>query len=323
MNVERMRALLGERLRGSVETNVLLAPYTTYRLGGPAAVVVEVEDEEDLEALHAVLREEGGGVPLLPMGRGSNVVVSDLGFPGVVVRLGKVFSTVEAWDPPGAPGSGVVAGGATSLPQLANWAARRGLAGLEWAVGVPGSVGGGVRMNAGAHGQDTAGVLSGARVLDLEDGAVRSIQMEGLGYAYRRSNLTEKDVVTRAWFHLTPEDPATIKERTDAYRRHRALTQPGALQNAGSVFKNPPGDHAGRLVDEAGLKGFSVGGASVSELHANFFIASEGATAQNVFDLVAEVRARVRATHGVDLEPEIRFIGAFEEHASTAGGGGR
>ena len=320
MNVDRLYEALSARLRGRVDRDILLAPYTTYRLGGRAALMVEADGDGDLEVLGAVLRAEQGEVPVLPLGRGSNLVVSDGGFPGVVVRLGKAFGGVTGWDPEGAPASGVVSGGATSLPQLANFAARRGLAGLEWAVGVPGSVGGGVRMNAGAHGKEIAQALASVNVWRIDRSSFDSLSVSDLGYEYRRSDLTERDIVTRAWFHLTPDAPEAIKARTDDYRRHRALTQPGALQNAGSVFKNPPGDHAGRLVDEAGLKGFAVGGASVSDLHANFFIASEGATAQDVFDLVAEIRVRVKERFGVELEPEIRFVGAFVER-SLAGGG--
>jgi UDP-N-acetylmuramate dehydrogenase len=155
--------------------------------------------------------------------------------------------------------------------------------------------------------------LVSARVLDLATGELGDRKAEELELAYRRSNLGPEHVVVDARFWLEPEDDKTVRMHMERYRKHRAETQPGAVQNAGSVFKNPPGDSAGRLVEAAGLKGFRVGGARVSELHANFFIASDGATAQQVYDLVTEVRERVRLTFGIELEPEIRFVGEFDD----------
>jgi UDP-N-acetylmuramate dehydrogenase len=305
--MEEVAALLRDRLEGRVEVDRPLAALTTYRLGGPAALYVEPRSAADLTALGEVLRaRHPGGVPVLALGRGSNLVVSDSGFPGVVIRMGQAFSWI---DPAGE--SGLEAGASTSLPLLANWAARRGLAGLEFAVAIPGSVGGAVRMNAGAHGGSVADHLDSAGVFALDDLELVRRRRDELGFAYRRSSLTENDVVVDARFELTADDPGAIRRRMDSYRRHRAETQPGAVQNAGSVFKNPAGDSAGRLVEAAGLKGFRVGGAAVSELHANFFVAGEGASAQDVYDLVKEVKRRVHAASGVELEEEIRFVGAF------------
>jgi UDP-N-acetylmuramate dehydrogenase len=167
-------------------------------------------------------------------------------------------------------------------------------------------------MNAGAHGAETADVLSKVLLLDLDTGALDHRSAAALDMSYRHSNITDRQVVLEAEFALPEDDPSAIRERTEAYRRHRAETQPGALQNAGSTFKNPPGDHAGRLVDVSGLKGFSVGGVSVSELHANFFVSRPDARAQDVFDLVRQVGERVAEATGVTLEPEVRFIGRFE-----------
>jgi UDP-N-acetylmuramate dehydrogenase len=302
-------------LEGKVATGVDLAPYTTYRLGGPAAVLVEPAGPADLEALGRVLREVDlgeGGVPVLPLGRGSNTVISEHGFPGIVIRLGSGFAGIETWDPPDLISAGAVAGAAVSLPQFANWAARRGLTGIEWAIAIPGSVGGGVRMNAGAHGGEMKDVVVSVRIWQLEHMVVEERLVEELDYGYRHCNLTDLDLVVEARFALQPDDVDAIRGRMEGYRRHRAQTQPGALQNAGSVFRNPPGDSAGRLVESAGLKGFRVGGAMVSELHANFFIAGDSATPQDVRDLVSEVRRRVAEVHGVELEPEIRFIGEFD-----------
>lgn len=302
--VEEMRPLL----KGSVRTEVRLDRFTTYRLGGPAALLIEPDSADDLRVVSEALAAHDA-IPVLPLGRGSNLVISDHGFPGVVIRLGASFSWMEPWQDGDA--LGVSAGAATSLPQVANWAARRSLSGLEWAISIPGSVGGGVRMNAGAHGGEVADRLVLAHIWDLRSG-VADRPVSDLGYSYRRSNLTEQEVVVDATFRLVPGEAGGIRTTMESFRRHRAETQPGALQNAGSVFKNPPGDSAGRLVESAGLKGFSVGGASVSELHANFFIARDGSTAQDVFNLVQEVRRRVKEHSGVELEPEIRFIGTFQ-----------
>lgn len=321
MTLEGVERRLRGRVRGTVERDVPLARYTTYRLGGPAALCVEPAGVDDLELLGAALRDEGlsaDDAPVLVLGRGSNVVVSDAGWPGVVVRAGARLARVDAVGE-----RGLRAGAGTSLPLVANWAARRGLSGMEFAVAIPGSVGGGVRMNAGAHGRDVAGALVSATVFDLRALDVSERPAERLGLSYRRSDLGDHEVVVDAAFELEPAPRDDVRSRMDAYRRHRAETQPGAVQNAGSTFKNPDGDWAGRLVEAAGLKGFRVGGARVSELHANFFVAGDGARSQDVYDLVAEVRTRVFETFGVRLEAEVRFVGEFDERVGTSAGGPR
>ena len=303
-------AMFRTRLAGGVETDIPLARYTTYRLGGPARLFVEPAGGDDIEVLAAILLELAEPLPVLIVGRGSNLVISDAGWPGLAVRLGAAFSFVEDTE------TGLRAGGVTALPLLANRAARRGLAGAEFMIAIPGSVGGAVRMNAGAHGREIKDCLVGATINDLGGGGSTGRTVTDLEMSYRHSNLSDDHLVLDATFELEPARAAEVKERMESYRAHRAATQPGAVQNAGSVFRNPPGDHAGRLVEATGLKGFQIGGASVSELHANFFIAGAGASAQDVFDLVGEVRRRVAAAQGVDLVPEIRFVGAFEAHAS-------
>ncbi|MBA3348932.1 MAG: UDP-N-acetylmuramate dehydrogenase, partial [Actinobacteria bacterium] len=192
-------------------------------------------------------------------------------------------------------------------------AARRGLEGMEFAVAIPGSVGGGLRMNAGAYGRELADCVAAVRVFSLDRFVLEERDRTELGFAYRKSNLVEHDLVVDADFLLAPGDSAAIRKRMDEYRRHRASTQPGAAQNAGSVFKNPPGDSAGRLIEAAGLKGYTRGGVAVSSLHANFFVAGPGSRAQDVRDLVEHVRSAVHAASGVHLEPEIRFVGAFKQ----------
>jgi UDP-N-acetylmuramate dehydrogenase len=333
VSIDGLAARLSALLRGRVEENRSFATLTTYRLGGPARVYVEPADAADLEALSDTLGEFGA-VDVLVVGRGSNLVVSDRGWPGVAVRLGPAFSWI-APDPREDGGSGgrrprtpdprensrLAAGAGTPLPTIANWAARRALAGLEWLVAVPGSVGGAVRMNAGAHGGAVAQSLRRVRSFHLDGGHMVTRDASDLELSYRRSNISDRELVLEAFFALEPADERAIRECMDSFRRHRSATQPGALQNAGSTFKNPPGDSAGRLVEAAGLKGLRVGGASVSELHANFFMAGEGATAQDVYDLVHEVRAAVSARLGVELEPEVRFAGHFERATEIGGGG--
>lgn len=306
MNARSLAPRLHDRVRGTVQTDYPLSGLTTYRVGGQAHIYIEPADRDDLEVLGEVLQGEGD-VPILVLGRGSNLVISDSGFPGIVVRLGMSFSWIRADGP-----TRMVAGSATPLPMLANWAARRGLAGVEFAIAIPGSVGGGVFMNAGAHGGEMADALQSITVYDLRTTALEHREAFELGMVYRHSELTERQVVLDATFELQAEDEAAVRARMEAYRKHRAETQPGALQNAGSTFKNPEGDSAGRLVEAAGLKGHRVGGVSVSELHANFFIAEEGSTSQEVFDLVHEVRRLVADRMGVELQPEVRFVGAFD-----------
>ena len=315
MSADVLRDRLRRVLDGRVETNWPLARYTTYRLGGPASLYVEPAGADDLEALVAEMARFEEDLPLLVMGRGSNLVVSDHGWPGVVVRPGAGFSWLEGVDEAPATGRAerLRSGSATSMPLLANWAARRGFTGLEFAIAIPGSVGGAVRMNAGAHGSETARPLASATIFDFASGRTEVRSPEHLDFSYRRSNLRDSQFVVSAAWALEVSDPDEVRGRMEGYRKHRAATQPGAVQNAGSVFKNPPGDSAGRLVEAAGLKGWGVGRASVSTLHANFFIAEEGSTAQDVFDLVHAVRLKVRAEFGVDLEPEIRFVGSYRE----------
>lgn len=286
--------------RGLVEENRPLAGMTTYKFGGAASWYAEVGTRSELEAVAGVR-----GVPLVVLGRGSNVVVSDSGYDGLVVKLGGEFNRI---------GFGVgtaEAGGAVSLPRLARACAAAGRGGLEWYVGIPGSVGGAVVMNAGGHGSDTAEWLIQASILDVTTGRITDETPEDLELSYRHSRLGANHIVFHARFRTEPrarEECEAMMRDVTAWRRTH---QPGGTFNAGSVFKNPPGDAAGRLIDSVGLKGFRVGGVAVSERHANFFVADDEACAQDVFDLVGAVQLRVHEATGVVLEPEIRFIGDF------------
>jgi UDP-N-acetylmuramate dehydrogenase len=290
---------------GRMRRHVPLAGYTTYRLGGPARFLVEADSEEDVLACAAFARDEG--LPVLPLGRGSNVVVASAGFDGVVLHAGPGLSGVDLGD----PALPVVAGAGCPLPVLARATAAEGRGGLEFYTGIPGSVGGAVRMNAGCHGSDTAAWLVSARIVDLERAVAGERSAASLGFGYRTSNLGDGDFVVSASFRTEPSAPEASLGAIREITRWRRLHQPGGTLNAGSVFKNPPGDAAGRIIDELGLKGLAVGGASVSERHANFFVAGPGATPEDVHGLVVEVRRRVRAAAGIDLEPEIRFVGDF------------
>ncbi len=293
---------LAERLGPRARRDEPLAPLTTYRVGGPAAVLVTAEDEDDLVAVVGALDGLDPRPPVLVVGKGSNLLVHDDGFPGLVVRLGAGFSTVAV------EGTVVTAGGAVALPVLARQTATAGLTGLEWAVGVPGSVGGGVRMNAGGHGSDMAATLVRARLVDLATGADEEVPAAALDLGYRRSAVRPEQVVCRADFALAPGDAdAALAEIADIVRWRREH-QPGGA-NAGSVFTNPEGDSAGRLIDLSGAKGLRVGTAAVSTKHANFIQADPDGRAADVHAVMVAVADRVRAATGVDLEPETRLVG--------------
>lgn len=289
--------------KGRLERNLPLGPLTTYRFGGPARLVVTVDGADDARLLAEVLATEPA--PVLCLGRGSNVLVSDAGFDGVVVRLGPSLNAWSLQD-------GLArTGGALPLPRLARESARLGRGGLEWMTGVPGSVGGAVRMNAGCHGTDTAEWLETAVVADLDTGAVSSRTAGELEMGYRTTALGSRDLVLSAVFRTVDRPVEEAEAQIREITRWRRENQPGGAANAGSVFKNPPGDSAGRIIDSLGLKGLRIGGASVSERHANFFVAEADASAQDVHGLIVEVRRRVAEATGIVLEPEVRLVGEF------------
>ena len=289
-----------------IERDVPIGPLTTYRVGGPAAFFVRAESEQDLEEAAAFVAAEG--VPVLVVGKGSNLLVCDRGFPGLAVALGEGFDWVDVYD------STVKAGGAVALPVLARKTAAASLTGLEWAVGVPGSVGGAVRMNAGGHGSDISQVLRRCRAVDLagDDAADgRDLDLADLDFAYRHSSVRPAQVVVWAEFALAPGDRDTSERQIAEIVQWRRENQPGG-RNAGSVFTNPPGDSAGRLIDAAGLKGHAVGSAHVSPKHANFIQAADSGSADDVYALIQEVQRLVQERMGVRLEPELRMVG-FED----------
>ena len=296
--LQAVAAALGPRARPGSP----LGARTTYRVGGLAALSVEVDDEEDLQAVHRALVAAGGPVPVLVLGKGSNLLVADAGFDGLVVVPGRHLAEVEV------RGTLVRAGAAAGLPVVARRSAAAGLRGMEWAVGVPGSVGGALKMNAGGHGSDTASVVSRCRVFDLAAGIAWEDGPERLGLRYRHSQLAAGDVALWAEFSLQTGSRAAAEAELAGIVRWRRQHQPGG-SNAGSVFTNPPGDSAGRLVDAAGLRGVRLGSACVSEKHANFIQADDGGTADDVRRLIDHVRQQVAQMFGVELVPELRMVG--------------
>lgn len=297
-----------ERLGARARRDVPIGPMTTYRVGGAAALFVEVATDDDVAAVRDAVT--ASGVAVLVVGKGSNLLVADAGFTGLAIALAGAFAGIELL-----PGARVRAGGAVSLPVLARRTAAASLTGFEWAVGVPGSIGGAVRMNAGGHGSDMSRSLVRYRFADLRGGSDGEAGVDALDYGYRHSSIAPHHVVLWAELQLAPGDRAAAEAEISEIVRWRREHQPGG-QNAGSVFTNPEGDSAGRLIEAVGLKGHRRGSAYVSPKHANFFQAEEGGSADDVRALIEEVRKRVEQETGTRLVPELRMIGFSEEPAT-------
>lgn len=323
--IETAAAVLGDRARRDVP----LGPLTTYGVGGPAALFLERCGPDDLMLAREAVA--ASGIPVLIVGRGSNLLVADRGFPGLALTLGDDFSALHRDDTQSPEGTATLvrAGGGLSLPVLARRSAALGLRGLEWAVGVPGTVGGGVRMNAGGHGSDMAATLTRAWLFDLASaGPERPPEREGragavevpaveLDLGYRHSAVGPTQVVVAAEFALVPGDRAEAEAEIAAVVTWRREHQPGGA-NAGSVFANPPGDSAGRLIEAAGLRGHRRASAFVSPKHANFFQVDPGGSADDVRALMEEVRTTVKHRFGIVLTLENRLIG-FDSSPSSGG----
>jgi UDP-N-acetylmuramate dehydrogenase len=286
---------------GLIRLDMPLGPMTTYKAGGPAALFAEVATGDELSSLidSGVTRLHR----VLVLGRGSNLVVADSGFKGLVVKLAGEFTEATV------TGSTLVAGGAMPLPRLARQAVDAGVLGLEFFVGVPGSVGGAVRQNAGCFGSETKDRLVSAVMVDLATGTRSVRDPRGLDLSYRHSNVSTTELVISATFNGRRGDPAEGKDKMREITRWRKEHQPGGTLNAGSVFKNPPDGTAGELIDSLGLKGMAVGGVAVSEKHANFFVAGPDATADDIRQLVRVVKDTVFERSGTILEPEVQFVG--------------
>ena len=289
---------------GRIRAAFPLAPLTSFRLGGPASLYLEADSDSDLAgAAEAVA---AAGIPWIVLGKGSNVLVSDRGFPGLVIRLGKGFRWAAR------DGSTLRAGGSMPLPALSGVALAHALSGLEFGGAIPASLGGAVRMNAGAHEHSISEVLHVAELYSVTGAARSALTGVEAGFAYRRSGLPDGSIVVGATFSLRPGDPGDIRREMEAARSWRRATQPLAEPNCGSVFKNPPGDHAARLVEAAGAKGMAEGNAVVSEKHANFIVARPGATANDVHVLIDRVSTLVFERFAVSLEPEVQRVGDFD-----------
>lgn len=286
-------------LRGSLSSNATMAPFSWFRTGGPAQALFEPESESDLAYF---LSRLDPAIPVLALGAGSNILMRDSGIRGVVIRLGKAFQNLET--------EAYTLRGGAAVPdvKLASAAAQAGIAGLSFFRGIPGSVGGALRMNAGAYGAETKNVLVSCRGVDRK-GNIVSLTKADMGFTYRHCTVAEDVIFTQAVFAGTLGDRQAILAEMVEITRARATTQPVNTRTGGSTFKNPPGHKAWELIDKAGCRGLAVGDAQVSELHCNFLINRGKASASDLESLGELVRTRVKETSGVSLEWEILRVG--------------
>lgn len=278
-----------------------LSRHTTFRVGGPAEYLVTPEISQIRQVVELSRRCE---LPLTVIGNGSNLLIADQGLRGVVMEIGKAAAGIRIID-----GEDLVVSAGTLLSETAAFAAREGLAGMEFAAGIPGSLGGAVVMNAGAYGGEMKDILSGVRVL-TQDGEIRVRPADELELSYRHSRMMdEQEIVLEARLNLTQDSTAVIRARMDELKKKRVEKQPLEYPSAGSTFKRPEGYFAGKLIEDAGLRGFRVGDAQVSEKHCGFVINRGAATAAQILELMHEVQRRVMEHSGVELEPEVRLLG--------------
>jgi UDP-N-acetylmuramate dehydrogenase len=290
----------------NISTGVPLSRFSTYRVGGPAALLIKVEDTSVFSLLVKALKKFH--LPILLIGNGSNLLISDDGFEGAVLKLGESFETIEI------EGEVVKAGAAVKLPVLARETVKFGLSGFEWAVGVPGTVGGAVRMNAGGHGSDIASSLLEVTTINLLTGVSSNVPAKALDFSYRYSCIKNTDFVLDAKFELIQGDKDESKRFLNEIVRWRRDNQPGG-QNSGSVFTNPEGDSAGRLIEAAGLKGTRIGSAHISEKHANFIQVDEDGSAEDVRKLMSLVVEKVEDFHSITLTPETVLVGFDSDYS--------
>lgn len=303
---DRLVSLLGKRVRFALP----LARYTSFRIGGPADVFAEPTSLAELRTLLALLHTES--LPFFLLGGGTNILVSDKGVRGVVIKLGEGFN-YACWEEQGEHAV-VKVGAAHSLGRFVRAAVRKGYQGVEFAEGIPGSVGGGLLMNAGAFGGELSRVVTAICGVEKE-GHLARLSGEAIGFAYRRTALPPQFVVTQVELHLHQGEPAEIAAAMEQAQRKRQHNQPHGYPNAGSIFKNPSGTYAGRLIEATGLKGRRQGKACISEHHANFIVNTGGASATEVQCLMAQVQHAVWEKHQVWLEPEVRLVGEWEEES--------
>ncbi|OLS42016.1 UDP-N-acetylmuramate dehydrogenase [Bacillus sp. MRMR6] len=287
---------------GTVKSNEPLARHTTMKIGGPADLLVEPSSIENLTKVMELIRKQN--LPWTAIGRGSNLLVSDKGIEGIVIKLGPGLDTLTI------AGTEITVGAGHSLVSLSTMISKKGLSGLEFASGIPGSVGGAVYMNAGAHGSDISRILTEAHIL-FEDGTMEWLSNEAMEFSYRTSVLQKKrpGVVLEAKFKFTEGDKSAIVAQMQKNKDYRKETQPWNSPCAGSIFRNPLPHFAGRLIEDAGLKGYSIGGAKISEMHGNFIVNAHNATAKDVLDLIEHVKVTIDQLYGVKIETEVEIIG--------------
>lgn len=301
MNINQLYEELQQANIGKILRDEPLANHTTWRIGGPADLLIQPKDKASLILAVQVIHRHN--IPWSVIGRGSNLLVRDRGIRGAVLKVAEGLSHCKF------RGQEVCVGAGYSMIRLTVEAGKKGLTGLEFAGGIPGTVGGAIYMNAGAHGSDLSRILKSAEVL-FDDGEVSVLTNEEMKFAYRTSLLqTKKGIVLEATFQLREGDRKEIAAVLATNKDRRRRTQPLQMPCAGSVFRNPPGDHSGRLIEAAGLKGFQIGGAQVSEMHANFIVNRGGATASDVLTLMDHVRRTIMEKYGVDLHPEVLVVG--------------
>ncbi|MFN8176537.1 MAG: UDP-N-acetylmuramate dehydrogenase [bacterium] len=291
-----------EKIAGlKVRTDVPLGKLTTFKIGGPAAIVVTPESEDALAS--AVPKLVESGVPIFVLGNGSNLLVSDAGFDGVVIRIASALGALESRPP-----DRLRIGAGCLWSRVLRHVVEEGWTGLEFGAGIPGTLGGAVATNAGTRGGQTADRLVEVRGVD-RNGALRTLARAEIPFVYRNGPLPEGFVVTSTLFDVGREDPAKVEETIRGYQAERRRDQPEREPSAGCVFKNPPGASAGRMIDQAGLKGMREGAAVISPVHGNFIINEGGASAADVLRLVERIRERIRVDFGLDLELEVRLLG--------------
>ena len=287
--------------------NEPMKSYTTFRVGGPAKWMAAPEDEQQLRIILKICKETT--TPYFVLGRGSNLLVSDNGFAGVVINLRKHFNTITT----DKKAKTITAEAGASLPAVSQAALSAGLTGLEFAAGIPGTMGGGLFMNAGAYGGELKQIVTEATVM-TKDGVIRRVLNEEMALGHRLSSFMKTgETILSVTMQLADGNPEAIKAMMDDFNGRRRDKQPLEYPSAGSTFKRPTGYFAGKLIEDAGLKGFTVGGAKVSEKHAGFVINTGTATASDIWNLCQEVRKKVFAQFGVELEPEIQMVGSFDE----------
>lgn len=298
LNNELSRAITGE-----VRMMEPMSRHTTYRIGGPADLLITCDTLSDVtETLRLCAEYE---MPWTVVGKGSNLLVADGGYRGAVILLGKEFKAHSV------EGTSVQAGAGCTLAYVVQDAFSRGLGGMEFAVGIPGTVGGALAMNAGSRGTWMQSVVESVTLYEPGSGLAR-LRGSDIAWGYRTSGLAERGVVLETVLALEEADVDWIRAAMERSLDRRKATQPMGVPSAGSVFRNPEGDSAGRLIESAGLKGTRLGGARISDVHANFIVNDGGASASDVVRLIAKVQMTVRDTHGIELKPEIRFLGSFD-----------